>query len=390
MIQIKSKAPRKGNKNKNTSKSSNGTTVVVQQQRPPKSSRRPNSRSINPFRHYWLASLINPFTNGGARIPDNLVSPTATATLRQRFTVNPVLDSVLAGTYNAGIQFIPTIATSYGVATASANNVLTFPNFSSFTTFSQSSVVSPLMTDYRITSAGLAIYSTTAFAVNQGHNICGYVPGNDRIGTAGSIWGGNQNINTALAYANISDVPVNTQKVCSISWVPSDETNYAFHSSNSSYGGATMNTTYYPGGMFWYGTGLSQTASYQAEVVLNIEYHPTNSTVSLVNTSPSYADQIAMQTALNHPIVSNMFHHIPPEAVYETISGSTVKAPGSYLQSVLADFGNKIYPAIQDATRRTIATFNTPSFASSVSNGRYADGIGALFGVPVSALEYYH
>jgi len=363
------------------------TTVVK-----PRKSRRKNKKKSNKMsnsnifsvaRFLWTASLKNPFSISGARIPDALVAQTATMQLKERFIVNAVQDGT-TGNYGAGVQFVPTLLNAWALATnytSGAAPVLTFPAATAFTSPSQNAVATGLIGDYRVVSAGLAVFATTAMAQNQGHNICVFEPGSDRRQTP---VGGAVTLNAVQQYPFMSDSPVNLQKVCSISWVPTDENNYEFHLPTCTPTGSTFANIYMPGKLAWYSTGLSASASFQVELVWNFEYHPNTAAINLVNTIPSIYDPVAMQHALNDSIVSNMFHHIPGEEIYTQVGSSTNFGLSSLLYSAMASYGNNLTPALTGA-----ASFlgKTLAYKTMQAGSSYMNTMSGLRGYP-NSLNY--
>lgn len=362
-------------------------TTVTTVSKKPKSNSNPRPRIVRNekdlLRYLWCASLINPFTISGARIPDQLVSNTSTMQLKDRFSVTPLQDGT-TGNYACGVQFIPTILQSYALATGYSNSTaagtITFPAAGSFTSFTQNGTANTVIGDYRIVSAGLAVYATTAMATNQGHNLCVFEPSSDRKQLA---VGGVVQLNQLNNYPYTSDSPVNLQKICSISWVPSDESNYDYHLGTVTPTGATFSTIYMPGKLSWYAVGIASTASFICEVVANYEYHPTSGAINIVNTSPSIYDSKAMEYALNHPVNRNTFHHVPADAVYSSTGGSNSSGINSILTNAMSSFGNQLYPALQKFTGYIGRTLSSPAFQESAYN--YL-GAAALNGVPKSLM----
>lgn len=378
MIQSrKQKAPKTGKKNKNRS----NKDVVIQVRGPTPQKRGKLGPSVNPssVRDGWLASLINPWRVGGFRIPDTLVAPTATATLRDRFTVLPSQDGS-TGNYACGVSFTPTVNGSYGqIQTYSSSaGTVSFPSQNGYTTFSQNAAFLNVARDFRVVSAGLAVYSTVASQKSQGRNICVFFPGADDLIRAAQ---GPASFSFAnfLAQANNSDTPTNEMEVCTITWVPSDETNYEFHgtaASSDGVSGVAAFGGYNPGTIIWIANGIDPSASYEVDLVLNIEYHPSTAAISFVNSQPSKCDFAAFQKAINHPVVSNMFHNVGKDSVMiVSPSNNTASLTSSFLNGASDYLGG----ALNDASYRigqTLAGFGARTASRSVQSWLMSNMIG--------------
>jgi len=295
----------------------------------------------------WLATLANPWSVHGVRIPDDITYPSATCSFRDKFTITPVASSSDATKFGVAIQWIPTIFqgvtkyTGYNSTTGVYSTPVT-TNTNGYTQFST------LSRAYRIVSAGFAVTSTTAMAANQGRYLCASYPGNDHIGPPFTA-----TINDAslLVAENSSDSPLNQQSICSIHWSPSDATNYQYHSTGSSAydaGGPDTKDFYNPGALLWAVNGVDAKASFEVTTIINIEYQPTSNYIGFVMSMPSFYSVAAMQRALNSPLIARTFGSASPEDVMTTsasdnfglsnVAGQLLTNFGSGVSSVLAPY----------------------------------------------------
>jgi hypothetical protein len=330
------------------------------------SRRKPNLSSL--ARYGWAASLIDPFTVSGFRIPDEKVYSTCTAQLRDRITVTAKLDTASTA-YGAGFIFRPSGQNSYSPALTyvQSTGIYTFPAAGAYTNFFSVGVVNSLASSYRVTSAGLSVFSTANFTDNQGRICCSFVPGNNTTVAYGSTTASIKMSDT-LQQPNLSDTPINRQKYCSITWVPSDRTNYEFRplgSNPDSSPGSYQNNNI--GSLYFLADGLNQPVTFEVEVVLNIEYIPQSAAISVVNPQPSVFDTQAMEYALNHPVVSNMFHHISEDSATTNFSGNLSTSTAT---STIADYGAGIWDTV---SRGAYAIGDT---LGKFSKG-YSKGIGS-------------
>lgn len=291
---------------------------------------------VNLIQDAWLGSLSDPWSVHGVRIPDEIVAPSCTASFRQRFTVQAIQDGS-TGKYAAAVSFIPTVLNSFKTSTTynSATGSLGFGASVSFDGYP--SLVN-LGRNYRVVSAGLAVYSTTAMAQNQGRNLCAFYPGNDRTQPG---WTSTVLVSGMLIAENSEDSPINEQMVCSTVWVPSDRDNYRYHRIDSDTSTATIGSaTYYnPGQCVWVADGISSSASFEVCVVLNIEFQPLLNSVSFIPIFPSFYNQKAMERALNSRLISSMFGTATPESIMVT-QGSNNLGLSALAGQLLSNFGS--------------------------------------------------
>lgn len=326
-------------------KSKQGATQPKRASPKQKKSSKPRG-TVSLERDGWLATLANPWGVHGIRIPDEIIAPSATCTFRQRLTLNAVQDGT-TGKYATGVAFFPTVRSCYKNVTAynSTDNRVTFgasSDVSSYGTFNT------LSRGYRTVSAGIGIFSSTAMAQNSGRNLCAFYPGNDRTNPPVSSLLPGDTITTfnQLQAENSEDSPINQQMVCSISWVPSDRTNYAFHD-NSSYSGGTVpaNTIYNNGACIWIADGLTASASFEVHIVINVEFYPNTNSISFFTTLPSRYDVLAMERALNSSLISKMFHTGDPESIMNVTASNNVGLT-SMIGQLVSNFGMGAISAI--------------------------------------------
>lgn len=324
-----------------------------------KKSKGASSANWNALRFGWKASLLDPFSVHGFRIPDENTYASGVATFRRRLTIGPVQDGT-TGNFACGVAFVPTVAASVIGASAYDNSNIDprvfFGTYSAIGTFP-----SGLANRYRTVSAGLAVYSTTAFGKNQGRQICAYVPGTDKQ-TGAIVPSGSYTQSVMLSLPNVTDKPVNMESPCTISWVPTDPTNYDYHLTTSSTSGTILSNDYYnPGTLMFIATGVDPSASFDVYIVLNVEYLPSSSATSFVDILPSNYDPLAMAEALNSAGESSrrIFNSVPPDSVYSTVAGENNFSLGAWasmtsLMSMGQSQVGKLGSAIMDGLSRSL------------------------------------
>jgi hypothetical protein len=287
-----------------------------------------------------MATLADPFSIHGVRIPDATTQVSATATLRDRFTVSPIQDGT-TGNYMAGLVYYFTANGSYSTWSA-YNSTLkqATPSGASGTMLGLTTLTS-LARAYRVVSGGIAIYSTTAMAKNSGRNICVYYPGADKLGNQLGV-GNPASFANFLAAENNSDTPLNKEMICSIKWAPSDESNYDYHPVNSGINQSVGTNLYYnPGTAVWISDGVDSSALFEVCVTLNIEYLPGSAVIGFVDCQPSQYNTRAMERALNSPVVRNMFHDVDPSSVFSSTANDDVGLSNT-AGSILNTFGSGV------------------------------------------------
>lgn len=331
---------KRNSRSKNRNQVSRTPEVIVNNNVRPSIRRKPRGTSrgsINLVEDAWAASLLDPWSIHGVRIPDEVIAPSSTTTLRQRFTLSPTVSSGAGGgtMYGACVSFVPTAYNCWRTQTGydHITGAFTMGGVNSFSGYT------PLLTiarSIRIVSAGIAIFSTTAMSANQGREICVYYPGNDRtaVATTTSI-----SVPSMLTGENSKDSALNEQEVCSMIWTPSDRDNYRYHDVDS----ASSYTTgaakyYYPGQFIWAADGLSSSASFEVSLVLNLEYQPLQNYSSFVLSMPSIYNVSAMERALNIVSRSTMFNTANPESIH-TSTGNTEFGLSTFAGSLLSSFG---------------------------------------------------
>lgn len=351
--------------NKNQSKRANQRNAPKQRN----TSSKPNpNKGVNkllqskfdPTRDAWLATLVDPWGVHGVRIPDQITTPSCTASLRYRTTLRPLQDGS-TGNYAIAFTFIPTVHN--GLATSNAYNsttgVITLGPFFDFTGYG---TFSNLSRDYRVVSAGLAVYSTTAMAQNRGRNLCAFYQGTDHLQVPDltTVSAGDQ-----LNAENSEDSPLNKEMVCSITWRPSDVSSYEYHANASTAGGTPETGTFYnPGQLVWFADGLDSSASFEVSAVLNVEYVPNQNSISFLLTLPSRYDVQAMQRALNSSVIARIFGSATPESVMitspsnnlglTTAMGSFISSFGSGAKDALSRFADEIGRSLASRSLRTL------------------------------------
>lgn len=305
----------------------------------PKSQKKKKSVSFNLERDGWLATLANPWGVHGIRIPDDVISPSATCTIRQRLTLTGVQDGT-TGKYACGVVFFPTVTACYKTSSAydSTSNNVTFNASADVNNFATFNGLSRM---YRVVSAGLGVFSSTAMAQNSGRNLCAFFPGSDYTDPIVTSSAGQQiSTFTMLSAENSEDSPLNRQMVCSISWVPTDTSNYLYHRNNAwSSGTFSSQGRYNNGACVWMADGLSATASFEVHLILNLEFLPSTNAISFFTTLPSLYNVAAMERALNSPLVSRMFHTGDPEAIM-TVTASNNVGLTSLIGQLVSNFGS--------------------------------------------------
>lgn len=353
-------------KQRNTSKKSN----------PNKGTNKLSVSKFDPVRDAWLATLVDPWGVHGVRIPDQITTPSCTASLRYRTTIRPIADGV-TGNYAAAFCFFPTIHN--GLATGNAYNsttgTITLGPYFDFTGYG---TLSNLSRDYRVVSAGLAVYSTTAMATNQGRNLCAFYQGSDHLVGVDltTVTAANQ-----LNAENSEDSPINNQMVCSIAWRPSDISTYEYHDNASTAGGTPENGTFYnPGQLVWYADGIASTSSFEVSCVINVEYVPNQNSVSFLLTLPSRYDVQAMQRALNSSVIARIFGSASPESVMVT-SPSNNLGLTTALGSLMSSFGSGAKDALGRFAENIGRSLAGQSLRSLVRQGNSMPVYSSLLGI---------
>jgi len=311
-------------------------------------------QSFNIIRDAYLATLVDPWGVQGVRIPDEITTPTATCSFRKRLTINAIQDGT-TGNYGTALAFVPTVRAAYCQTTSYTSSTGTF-NLGGAADFDNYSTFLTVCRQYRVVSAGLAVYSTNAMAQNQGRNLCAYYAGNDR---ATYPFSAAVNSPELLLAENSEDSPINQQMVCSVTWVPSDNSNYQYHTPTSSRLSVGTTDYYYPGCIIWAADGVSASASFEVCLTLNVEYIPDTNAISFVQYLPSRYDVKAMERALNSSIFHSIFGTARPESIMvnhansdyglASVAGTLLSNFGSGVGSVLMPFSQRFGAAIAAA-----------------------------------------
>lgn len=380
MIQNKNrKAQKGGKKNKNTP---SNTTIVVNKVNKSK----PVPR-LNFTRDAWLATLIDPWGVHGVRIPDETVSPSATASIRVRFSVAAVQNTTATGKYAASVYFNPCIRNAYMVATGydASNGSVSYPTPQTVRQDMPGyDTLKNLARSYRVVSAGFAVYSSTAMAQNQGRHSCAFYPGNDNspIPFATTFF---PTVGGVQLSENSEVSALNQQMVCSVVWIPSDRTNYQYHLPGSSPIGPTEAAPqpfYNCGTILWISDGLSSAATFEVSLVVNIEYLPNQNSVSFISQMPSRYDVLAMERALNSSLLSKIFGTAEPEQIMTSTASSDL-GWASVAGQLASNFGHGVTDFLQPYSRsfgRAVARASLGYIASRSS--RTLPIYRGLMGVP--------
>lgn len=348
--------------------------VINNVQRPKQSNRR-NPNEL-PQRFAWTACVNNPPENL-ARIPDQVTTPSCVARLSNTIRITPVSDG--AGNYAAGISFIPTMVNSWQVGTAlTAGGVLSFgsTSISGFNNFNtQVSTAQGLMRSYRVTGASLVVNSTTAMSLNKGSNYCGFVPGNSEIGAPLIVASASAITMTQLE--TFSDMPINTEKSCSICWQPSDNYSYRPPASTASnlitVGSANY---YYPGAMIWSAFGIDAGSSFEALLTLNIEYLAQSSLLGFVVPVRSRFDVKALEHCVNSIRTTDPFHRLPPESYYGTTPEQRNSAYDGIWTNIWDKYGDNILSAAGYASKKLLRSLARVPLTDPYSMPMYNSMLG--------------
>lgn len=320
----------------------------------------------------WAATLRDPMSVHGVRIPDEITAPSAVVPLNFRFAMNSVQDGA-TGNYGCGLIWAPTVnnclrtITTYTLSTTNPTVTCgapqSFPGYSTFNGLSRG---------YRVVSAGMAIYSTTAFASNQGKNLCVFYPGNDKTPIPISTF---QTVNQTYVAENFDDMPINMKLCCSAVWRPTDRDNYNYHLNNADCMTTAAGTTgyYFPGIFSWMAVGVASTASFEVRLTLNIEYLPNTSTIGFIPFATSRYSAKAMENALNITSPgSTYFGTIDAESAMITESSNNL-GWDSILYQAAIDFGSglkgAVTPYIQTIARTAGYALGNRAMRSLHNNG---------------------
>lgn len=314
-----------------------------------------NGNGFNIIRDAWMATLVNPWSVHGVRIPDEITTPSATCSFRQRITVTPVADGT---NYAAAFTFVPTLVGSYRQSTAYNASTGTF-TMGSTNDIQGYSAFSQFCRQYRVVSAGFAVTSTTAMATNQGRNLCAFYAGADHLGAP---FLSSMTTGALLIGENSADSPLNAQQVCSITWLPSDRSTYSYHTVDGSVNNTVNASNYYnPGMCAWAATGIASSASFEVTLCINIEYVPSSNVASFITQLPSRYDVMAMERALNSSLLSRIFGSATPEDVH-TNTASSASGFSSVAGMLLSNFGN----GVGDVLRPYAAAFGRAATHASL------------------------
>lgn len=341
------------NKNKKVRPSQKSVTTVAVVTKGQAATGRPKKKrggggELNLIRDGYLATLVNPFGVHGMRIPDIITAPSAVCTLRYRTTITAVKHST-KDIYAAGFVFTPTIKNGLqGIASYSGVADTIF--FGGAVSFSQTTTLNNLCREYRVVSAGLGVFNTTAMASNQGRNICAFYPGSDTLGVT---IGTDTTTANLLQSENVEDSPLNANMVCSLVWSPSDPSNFEYHSPGAfAAGNTSFGPLYYnPGQLVWVADGVSSTASFEVICTVNVEFQPNTNAIDFFPTLPSRYDVGALMNAMNSPLVTRRFGTVQPQDIMVTQSSNNFGL-SSIAGQLLNNFGNGARDVLLPVARR--------------------------------------
>jgi len=344
------------------SKSVTTVTTTKKTQSPPgpkpkrrrsKKQRRRQQRGLDLNNLGWAATLVDPFGVHGIRLPDDVVTPSCVASLRQRITVSAVQSTTDLSKYAAGINFFGTSSSGYQVCN-SYNSTSGTVAWGSLSDLNGQSTLVQLARRYRIVSAGIAVQGTNAMAQNQGKNICMFIPGGDNAGPITP-----SAVSSMTTYENVDVQPLNAQSICSVCYVPTDKSNYDYHGVSANAAGTVGATNYYyPGTLSWVATGIDASASFEVVICLNIEYLPNSNVLSFVNVLPSIYNPTALKLGLNNSQVRNVFHTVDPQSVMASEPTNGIGLQTTF-GSLLSSFGEGFAAMAQPVAERAgAALFN--------------------------------
>jgi hypothetical protein len=366
---------KKNNRNVRPKRKSNKvvqTEVIVQTQ-----SRRPPRRTA-PQRRVdagYLATLVDPWGVRGKRIPDEITHVTGTSQLHARGIIAPIQGSGSDTSYIAGLCFTPSllncIQTTSGTGASYANGTLTWATAQD--SFVDAAAIQGIARQFRVVSAGLAVWSSAPQSGNQGRNICNFYPGNDR---QSPIVGASTTPNTLIKDEINSTTALNQMNVCAIKYHPTDRDNYRYHQCDANHLTANVGTASYfnPGQLVWVGSNVASGISWEYHIVMNIEYLQRTSTISLGDLRSSLYDIDAMMLALNNPLVAKVFGAISPASITES------QTSNSWADDLTATMGGSLYRGVKNtAAHASEAIGRALVFAGLKA---VADRVGAIYNGP--------
>ena len=239
-----------------------------------------NIRSYLASQSYYLASIADPVSYPGSKIPDIISAPSATAQCKQRFQVIVNAGGVAA----AFVQ--PGVIGASALQTSAAGSTSAVPTWSNLTKSFGTGLTSVCMSK-RIVSASLSFEYQGPPLSRKGRAILSY----DQP-TTSSNNPSTSSVNTDLlirpytAVINLAAKPFGT-----VRHIPSDI--YATLYSNIG------NTTYIYSYLCIFLDGCTVGDVVEFTLIENYEFIPANNAVNLIQPTPSISDPIEMSVAAN-------------------------------------------------------------------------------------------
>lgn len=254
--------------------------------------------------HPYTATLLDPFSIRGVRIPDQNTMPSSVVSYTYRVDLTPVIQS--------GQGSDPTqaaFAVSFRLRPR-AGIVYSQPTVSTYTgdSLTMGAVPEPdlnlyglgtnLISQFRVVSAGLAVYSNAPSLQNKGKFYVGFTPpGKEDVNIKSSaVVGFADLINTPY----VKTCPVSKGMVCSVNYRPATEDAFEYQPWAVLLIGPVAEQNRYPfGTLFACGAGLAAGSPITVTYTVNYEYLPLLGTTQFIPTEPSTYSVRAIEQAAN-------------------------------------------------------------------------------------------
>jgi len=323
-------------------KNSKQIVVKVEKKAPtrPAGQKKMKNRGINPLSNSpYFQTLLSPARIQGVKIPDATTTPSDTTCLETRAVLTPVTDSgnakVVAGVA-VNVGSLTNVGDIYTI-TASASDVYTWSGGAHPSAASMATIA----TMARPVSASLSLTCTAAEANDAGRFIACFVPGGSpqilvnvgvpTVPTTPAL---------ILATPAVTTVPVN-KKLVECRYTPSDAIAQSYSGVRSAQasapvrttGATTISTSQY-GWLIIIAESLSGvTVGLEYQLFENMEFIPSNTTVSLTAAATSYSDPI------ENALVSNAISDIRDINILQSLDDTLGGGQENWVPSNLRSTG---------------------------------------------------
>lgn len=283
----------------------------------------------------YSATILDPWSIKGVRIPDQNTMPSGVVSDVERFEMTPIIN----GTFGAlACAFRLTNTTSI-VKTDAALSSLNAAG----TTLTMGAVPrsatrlftpgAAIASRFRIVSASIAISTTSPLLTTQGRFIVGFTePGSADVAGIDTL--GSVNVDTLLQRPYIKVCPVNRGEVCSVNYRPANEIATEYFKWNDSYLEPVSTSCLPFGQLFVAGFGLNTNTTYSIALTYNMEYLPLVGTIQFLNMAPSYCDLKQLEQAANLDWGIAAFHR-EDDSVFNANLNSQGSIPSSTYDALM-------------------------------------------------------